>query len=44
MKHQSLETFNSLSWYPFSDDPILDANLFTPRLCDPTFILPKDSR
>ncbi len=43
MMHQSLETFNSLSWYPFSDDPILDANLFTPRLCDPTFILPKDS-
>ncbi|MGD1823401.1 MAG: hypothetical protein ACPKM0_11665 [Pleomorphochaeta sp.] len=40
---QSLKNFNNLSWYPFTEDPILEANIRTPRLCDPTFILPKES-
>ncbi|MCY1152217.1 MAG: hypothetical protein PQJ49_05270 [Sphaerochaetaceae bacterium] len=43
MRVQSIQTFNSLSWYPFTEEPILDATLFTPRLCDPTFIMPEDS-
>jgi hypothetical protein len=43
MKPQSLKTFNSLSWYPFTDEPILESKIYTPRLCDPTFITPKDS-
>lgn len=43
MSFQSVKEFNKLSWYPFIEDPILKAKLKTPRLCDPTFILPKDS-
>ncbi len=43
MMLQSLSDFNNLSWYPFIEEPILLANIKTPRLCDPTFILPKES-
>lgn len=43
MELQSLETFNSLSWYPFTDEPILEASIITPRLCDPTLVMPEDS-
>lgn len=43
MKDQSLKTYNNLSWYPFIDGPILEAKLFIPRLCDPTFIMPENS-
>ncbi len=43
MTLQTMNTFDNLSWYPFTEDPILEAKIYTPRLCDPTFILPKDS-
>ncbi|NCD05584.1 MAG: hypothetical protein EOL97_05650 [Spirochaetia bacterium] len=43
MTLQSIDTYNNLSWYPFIDEPILEAKLHIPRLCDPTFIMPEDS-
>lgn len=43
MKVRSSGTYNNLSWYPFSDEPLLLSKWYKPRLCDPAFILPEDS-
>lgn len=43
MFFQSASKFENLSWYPFIETPVLEAKFYTPRLCDPTFILPKES-
>lgn len=43
MKSFECETYNHLSWYPFSDEPLIKAKWFTPRLCDPALVLPEES-
>ena len=43
MKHSLIAAYNSLSWYPFSDEPIIKSLWYMPRLCDPALILPDDS-
>lgn len=43
MKLSDYETYNNLSWYPFSEDPLINPKWYKPRLCDPAFFMPKDS-
>ncbi|WP_321302159.1 hypothetical protein [uncultured Sphaerochaeta sp.] len=41
--NQSLSTFSRISWYPFSDEPVIRSRWYMPRLCDPFFLFPEES-
>ncbi len=43
MKKSDVNTYSNLSWYPFSEDPLLEPKWYKPRLCDPAFLLPENS-
>ena len=43
MRYQSLSKLEKAYWYSFSDEPIATRNAFTPRLCDPAYLLPEES-
>ncbi len=43
MKRSEIKAYNKLSWYPFSEDPLLKPKWYFPRLSDPTFLLPENS-
>lgn len=43
MRLSEASTYNNLSWYPFSEDPLLEPKWYKPRLCDPAFLLPENS-
>lgn len=43
MRYQGIEKLINTYWYSFSDEPIATRGLLTPRLCDPTFLLPEES-
>lgn len=38
-----LATFSKISWYPFSDEPVIRSLWYMPRLCDPFFLFPEES-
>ncbi len=38
-----LSTFSKISWYPFSDEPVIRSIWYMPRLCDPFFLFPEES-
>lgn len=31
------------SWYPFSDEPLVEGHLYAPKFCDPRLLLPENS-
>ncbi len=39
----SIATFTRLSWFPFSDKPVIRSLWYMPRLCDPFFLFPEES-
>lgn len=43
MKRSEIQEYNKLSWYPFSEYPLLKPRWYFPRLSDPTFLLPENS-
>lgn len=43
MRYQSIEKLINTYWYSFSDEPIATRGNFTPRLCDPAYLLPEES-
>lgn len=43
MRFQSLGKLYNAYWYSYSDEPITYKDRSTPRLCDPSFLLPEDS-
>lgn len=43
MRERGDERINSVSWYPFSDEPILEGKWFIPRLGRPSFLFPEES-
>lgn len=38
-----LATFSRISWYPFSDEPVIRSQWYMSRLCDPFFLFPEES-
>lgn len=40
---QQLSSFSKISWYPFSDEPVIRSLWYMPRLCDPFFLFPQQS-
>ncbi len=38
-----LSTFSKISWYPFSDEPVIRSQWYMSRLCDPFFLFPEES-
>ncbi|MGE4452892.1 MAG: hypothetical protein AB7D92_00030 [Sphaerochaeta sp.] len=40
---QGISTFSRISWYPFSDEPVIRSIWYMPRLCDPFFLFPEES-
>ena len=43
MRYQSMDKLLDAYWYSFSDEPIATRANFTPRLCDPAYLLPDES-
>ncbi len=43
MRYQSVDKLLNAYWYSFSDEPIATKGNFTPRLCDPAYLLPDES-
>lgn len=43
MRERSEERLNNVSWYPFSDEPILEGKWYMPRLGRPSFLFPEES-
>lgn len=43
MRFQSLDKLYGAYWYSYSDEPITYKGHSTPRLCDPSFLLPEES-
>ncbi|MDT4762628.1 hypothetical protein [Sphaerochaeta sp. PS] len=39
----SIASFTKISWYPFSDEPVIRSLWYMPRLCDPFFLFPEQS-
>lgn len=39
----SIASITKLSWYPFSDEPIVKSQWYMSRLCDPFFLFPEQS-
>ncbi|ADY14732.1 hypothetical protein [Sphaerochaeta globosa] len=39
----SLSSFSKISWYPFSDEPVIRSLWYMSRLCDPFFLFPEES-
>ncbi|MFA7168497.1 MAG: hypothetical protein WC096_06305 [Sphaerochaetaceae bacterium] len=38
-----LSLFDKVSWYPFSDEAMIQSHWYMPRLCDPCFLFPDQS-
>lgn len=43
MRYQSLDKLLKAYWYSFSDEPIATRGNLTPRLCDPSYLMPEES-
>lgn len=39
----SIADFTRVSWFPFSDKPVIRSLWYMPRLCDPFFLFPEES-
>ena len=39
----SIAAYSRISWYPFSDEPVIRSKWYMPRLCDPFFLFPDQS-
>ncbi|NCC64369.1 MAG: hypothetical protein EOM15_06920, partial [Spirochaetia bacterium] len=39
----NIAAFSKISWYPFSDEPVIRSLWYMSRLCDPFFLLPSQS-
>ncbi|MDD3904442.1 MAG: hypothetical protein WC136_07045 [Sphaerochaeta sp.] len=39
----TISSFAKISWYPFSDEPVIRSLWYMPRLCDPFFLFPDQS-
>ena len=39
----TIGSLTSISWFPFSDKPVIQSLWYMPRLCDPFFLFPEDS-
>ena len=39
----NIATFSKISWYPFSDEPVIRSPWYMSRLCDPFFLFPEES-
>ena len=39
----TLAKLEQVSWYPFSDEPMIHSQWYMPRLCDPCFLFPEQS-
>jgi len=39
----SIAAFTRTSWFPFSDEPVIQSQWYMPRLCDPFFLFPEQS-
>ena len=42
-REQPIDQLPNCSWFPFSDEPVLQGLWYVPRLEDPAFLFPEES-